>query len=140
MPMSDELEKCLVLNTIAAARSLLRRYDAELKPYGVTVQQFSLLAAVRFHPDEAVATIAQRIALDRTSLTRSLNLLEKMDLVRRVRPDRGNVRLCELTGAGNALLDRLLPEWRRSRGVAMSGLSMEDAATYLRIAKRLTKV
>lgn len=138
MPISDELDKCLVLSTITAARSLLRRYDAELKPFGVTVQQFSLLAAVRFHPDDPVATLANRIGLDRTSLTRNLNLMEKMKLVKRVAARKGNIRLCQLTERGDLLLDQLLPEWRSSRADATAGLSAEDVATYLRVAKHLT--
>ena len=62
MTLPNDLSKCLVLNTIAAARTLLRRYDAKLKPFGVTAQQFWLLAAIRFYPGEPVATLAQRVS------------------------------------------------------------------------------
>lgn len=139
MPMPDDLSKCLVLNTIVAARTLLRRYDAHLKPFGVTVQQFALLAAIRFNPGEPVAMLAQRVALDRTSLTRGLDLMESKGLVRRVSGVSGNIRLCELTTDGDALLDRLLPEWQRSKDELMEGLSEEDAGTYLRVAKHLSQ-
>ncbi|MBS7738994.1 MULTISPECIES: MarR family transcriptional regulator [unclassified Chelatococcus] len=139
MPLPDDLSQCLVLNTVAAARSLLRRNDAKLKPFGVTVQQFSLLAAIRFHPDEPVATLAQRVLLDRTSLTRNLDRLERKGLMRRIEGKAGNARVCELTEQGNLLLDRLLPEWQRSRGKLMEGLSDEDVGSYLRVSRRLTQ-
>lgn len=139
MPLPDELSECLVLNTIAAARTLLRHNDTKLKPFGVTVQQFSLLAAIRFHPGEPVATLALRVFLDRTSLTRNLDLLERKRLVRRVSGTTGNARLCELTRQGDAVLDRLMPQWQRSRSELMKGLSRQDAETYLRVAKHLSQ-
>ncbi|MBS0519874.1 MAG: MarR family transcriptional regulator [Proteobacteria bacterium] len=139
MPLPDDLSKCLVLNTISAARTLLRRHDARLKPFGVTVQQFSLLAAIRFHPGEPVAALAQRVFLDRTSLTRNLDLLERKGLVRRASGSGGNVRLCELTAPGDRLLDRLLPEWELSRLALVKGLSRKDVETYLRVARQLAQ-
>lgn len=140
MSLPDDLSTCLVLNTVAAARALLRRHDAKLKPFGVTVQQFSLLAAIRFRPGEPVATLAQRVFLDRTSLTRNLDLLERKGLVRRAaEAPAGNVRICELTAQGSRLLDRLQPEWERSRSALTEGLSDRDTKTYLRVVKRLAQ-
>ena len=72
MDSADDLTRCLVLDTVFAARILLRRYDQVLKPHGVTVQQFALLSAIRFRPAEPVARFAQKVGLDRTSLTRTL--------------------------------------------------------------------
>ncbi|WP_237154123.1 MarR family winged helix-turn-helix transcriptional regulator [Oryzibacter oryziterrae] len=135
MSMPDELSRCLVLNTIAAARTLLRRGDAKMKAYGVTVQQFSLLAAIRYNPDVPVMGLAQRILLDRTSLTRNLDLLEQKGLVRRMSKSAGNARLCELTEDGNHLLDQLLVEWQQAQTGLLRGFSKEDAATYLQMAK-----
>lgn len=139
MELPDDLSSCLVLNTVAAARTLLRRYDAQLKQFGVTVQQFALLAAIRFHPDEPVAVLARRVALDRTSLIRNLDLLARRGLARRVSAGAGNVRFCELTREGDGLLDRLLPEWRRAQRELRRGLSREAAGTYLRVAKQMAQ-
>jgi DNA-binding MarR family transcriptional regulator len=137
--MSDELSRCLVLNTIAAARTLLRRFDGQLKPFGVTVQQFSLLAAVRSHPGEPVMALAQHILMDRTSLTRNLDLLERKGLVRRLAGVKGNARLCELTEAGDTVLDRLLPEWQRVGSEFNNDIPEQDADTYRRVAARLMR-
>jgi DNA-binding MarR family transcriptional regulator len=139
MPMPDDLSRCLVLNTVAAARTLLRRGDAKLKPFGVTVQQFSLLAAIRSYPGEPVARLAPRVFLDRTSLTRNLDLLERKGLVRRISGATGNLRLCELTEPGVTLLDRLLLKWLRSQSELMKGISGQDAEAYLRVAKQLSQ-
>lgn len=139
MPMPEDLADCLVLNTVSAARSLLRRYDARLKPFGVTVQQFSLLGAIRSHPEEPVASLAQRISLDRTSLTRNLDLLERKGLVRRLPGSSGNARFCTLTEEGDALLDQLVVEWRKAQPGLLTGLSADEVATYLKVARHLAR-
>ena len=138
MTMPDDLSRCLVLNTVAAARTLLRRYDAKLKPYGVTVQQFSLLAVIRFNPGEPAANLAPKIALDRTSLSRNLDRIEERGLVARV-ANTGNSRICVLTPAGDALLDNLLEEWRLAQAELLTGFNSAEAETYLRIARQFSK-
>lgn len=138
MPLPQDLSDCLILNTVAAARALLRRHDARLRRFGVTVQQFALLAAVRFYPGESVAGLAQRAFLDRTSLTRNLDLLERKGLVRRV-AGAGKVRLCELTAEGGALLDAIRPEWERARVDLTADLPTQDVATYLAVVRGLAQ-
>ncbi|AGT11016.1 MarR family winged helix-turn-helix transcriptional regulator [Paracoccus aminophilus] len=135
---ADKLSQCLVLNTVSAARVLLRRYDQRLRVHGVTVQQFALLAAIRSHPSEPVAAFAQKVALDRTSLTRSLDLLEKKGLVRRV-SGTGNARLGALTEAGDRLLDTLQGEWLAAQSELTARVTETEAATYLRVAKALSQ-
>ena len=135
MLTSEDLSDCLVLNTVAAARTLLRRGDAALKPFGVTVQQFSLLAAIRLHERKPVTALAKHIQLDRTSLTRNLNLLESRKLVKRSAAVSGNARICELTEEGSKLLDKLLPIWEEGRTLLLDSILPQDAASYLRIAK-----
>lgn len=139
MSLPDELADCLVLNTVAAARTLLRRGDAGFRPFDVTVQQFSLLAAIRFNPETPVAVLARRIHLDRTSLTRNLDLLEQKGLVERVPGADGNARLCRLTDTGGVLLDRLLEVWKRAQTDLLAGFNEMEAETYLRIVKHFAR-
>ncbi len=138
MDDTNPYANCLVLNTVSAARILLRRYDQQLKDYRVTVQQFALLSLIRMHPSEPVAGLAQRVALDRTSLTRNLDLLEKKGLIQRV-AGAGNARRCVLTPAGELLQDDLSREWHKAQNHLLSRVTAEEADTYLRVAKVLSK-
>jgi DNA-binding MarR family transcriptional regulator len=139
MSLPDDLSNCLVLSTVAAARALVRRYDAKLKPFGVTVQQFSLLAAIRYNPGATAAALSSRIHLDRTSLIRNLDRLELKGLVRRMDSAAGNTRVSALTGDGDALLDRLLVKWQAAQAGLMRGSSPEEAETYLKITRRFSR-
>ncbi|WP_051228442.1 MarR family winged helix-turn-helix transcriptional regulator [Pleomorphomonas oryzae] len=139
MALPDDLANCLVLNTVAAARALVRRYDAQLKPFGVTVQQFSLLAAIRYNPGATVGALSSRIHLDRTSLIRNLDRLEEKGLVRRTDGAGGNIRISELTKEGNTLLDRLIVEWQAAQADLANGSSPEETQTYLKISRRFSR-
>jgi len=109
----DEVDfsQCLVLNTRMAARAITRRYDRKLRPFGITAAQFSVLTAIRGRPERSVTEMAQVIAMDRTTLSRNLDLLEKKGLIACRPADKGNGRLCTLTEPGSALVETLIPKW-----------------------------
>lgn len=106
---------CLVLNTVMAARALTRRYDKVLRPFEISVIQFTVLMTVKNSPRMSVNSMAARISMDRTTLLRNLEPLNKRGLVVAARPEKGNVRHYELTEDGAALLDDILPLWRESQ-------------------------
>jgi len=43
--MADDFTQCMVSNSRMAARAITRRYDAYLRPFGMTATQLSLLGA-----------------------------------------------------------------------------------------------
>ncbi|RYH64983.1 MAG: MarR family transcriptional regulator [Alcaligenaceae bacterium] len=136
--MSNDLSDCLILNTMVTARTLLRHYDTKLHAFGITAAQFALLCAIRSYPKEPVATLANRVSLDRTSLVRNLNVLERKRLVQRAPGAIGNVRFCELTKQADALLDELLPQWQGYMTDLMRVITPHDAETYLAVSRHLT--
>ncbi len=139
MVTEDEFTQCLLLNTIKTARSLSRRYDARLKPYGVTVAQFTVMMLVRHNEGKAINAIAKRIAMERTTLTRNIDLLARKGLVRKEFADKGNAKTCHLTDTGEALLDELIPAWQAARQELQTLLTGTDTDEYLAILRTLSK-
>jgi DNA-binding MarR family transcriptional regulator len=126
---------CLVLNTVMAARALTRRYDKVLRPFEISVVQFTVLMTVQNSPRMSVNSMAARISMDRTTLLRNLEPLSRRGLVVAGRPEKGNVRHYELTGQGAALLEDILPLWRDSQvelRALVSDTSPEDFLGGLR--------
>src|SRR5690606_21324538 len=113
--MKTELEDCLVLNSRMAARAITRRYDRKLRPFGLTAAQFSILATIARSPDRTITEMARALAMDRTTLSRNLDLLDAKGFIERRDGAAANSRLCALTNAGAALLERLMPEWRKAQ-------------------------
>ncbi len=141
--MANELSTCLVLSTIRAARALTRRYDARLRDYGVTLAQFMVMGSIRDQADRTLSEHAERIAMDRTTLSRNLDLLERKGLARKDAGAAGNARRCALTPEGDALLDRLMPAWHEAqaeiRGRLHEAGPDADPDAYLHMLTLLTR-
>ena len=52
---------------------------------------------------------------ERTTLTRNLDRLQKMALIQSRPAEHGNGRICSLTEKGEALVEQLLPYWRKAQ-------------------------
>jgi DNA-binding MarR family transcriptional regulator len=107
-------DACLCLHVQRAARALARRFDKALKPAQLTNWQFSLLMSLNREEAPKMGTVADLLAVDRTTLTANLKPLERRVLVKIAvdRDDKRSRRLY-LTAKGKALLERALPLWER---------------------------
>jgi DNA-binding MarR family transcriptional regulator len=136
--MADDFSLCMVSNARMAARAVTRRYDAYLRPYGLTASQFSLLGAMSMQPGQTVSALAEERGFERTTLTRNLDRLEEMGLV--LSAARGRSRVPALTGKGEALLKDLLPLWRKAQADLRTELSSDTFTDSISLLKRLAKV
>ncbi|KRA45594.1 MarR family winged helix-turn-helix transcriptional regulator [Devosia sp. Root635] len=138
--MKDDFDLCMVLNTRMAARAVTRRVDHKLRPYGVTGAQFTILGSLRNHPGRSVTEMAEAIAMDRTTLSRNLALLERKRLVSATPAAHGNGRIGAVTEAGRKVIDDLLPEWRKAQAELRSLLSDPDFDTMIAGLRQLSRV
>lgn len=110
-------DSCLCLHAQRAARALARRFDAALRPYGLTNGQFSLLMSLNRPRPPRLGPVAELLAMDRTTLTAALKPLQRAGLVEVLPdPDDGRSRLLRLTPAGMERLAQALPAWRDLHG------------------------
>jgi len=117
-------DTCLCLHAQRAARALARRFDEELKPYGLTNGQFSLLMALNRPEPPPMGPVAEVLAMDQTTLTAALKPLERRGLVeRRSHPKDRRMRLLALTPEGIRTLAAAVPVWRRVHGEIERSLS-----------------
>ena len=136
--MADDFTLCMVSNSRMAARAITRRYDAYLRPYGMTATQLSLMGGIRQLPGSTVSQLAEARGFERTTLTRNLDKLEQMGLVASSAAGRG--RVPALTKKGDALIEKLLPLWRKAQAELRTELSSETFDDSINMLKRLSKV
>jgi DNA-binding MarR family transcriptional regulator len=118
LPFETTLEvrdTCLCLHLQRAARAVARRFDASLRPLGLTSGQFSLLMSLNRPEPASIGNVSTLLAMDRTTLTANLKPLERRGLVT-VAADAADkrTRRLTLTAAGRALLCAAVPAWRRT--------------------------
>jgi DNA-binding MarR family transcriptional regulator len=136
--MADDFTQCMLSNSRMAARAITRRYDAYLRPHGVTATQLSLLGSIRTLPGSSVSQLAEAKGFERTTLTRNLDKLEQMGLL--ISTTQGRGRIAQMTPKGTALLRELLPLWRQAQAELRAELSSETFDQSINTLKRLSKV
>ena len=104
---------CACLHVRQASRAITQMYDDALRPAGLRATQFSVLvAAGAIAEGMLIGELAERIVLDRTTLTRNLAVLEADGLVAiRTSSDDARARRVALSAKGRRALERALPLW-----------------------------
>jgi DNA-binding MarR family transcriptional regulator len=127
---------CLCLHTQRAARALARRFDEALRPLDLTNGQFSLLMSLNRPQPPNLGSVADLLAMDRTTLTAALKPLERRGLVK-VSVDKNDRRgrLLIITPAGRTLLNKAFPVWKKAHAQAeksITGMSADRLREVLR--------
>jgi DNA-binding MarR family transcriptional regulator len=104
---------CVCFNLRKVARAVTQLYDEALRPAGLRATQFSLLVAVRRKGPVSVTHLAELTVMDRTTLTRNLELLQKQGLIEVVSGRDRRTRIVTITAQGNAALAEALPLWQK---------------------------
>src|SRR6266576_3771479 len=105
-------DACLCLHLQRAARAVARRFDAALRPLGLTSGQFSLLMSLNRPDPPSIRSVSALLAMDRTTLTANLKPLERRSLIEvSVDETDKRARRLTLTAAGRALLIASVPIW-----------------------------
>jgi DNA-binding MarR family transcriptional regulator len=111
----ERLSPCVCSTLRMVSRTVTQLYDDMLRPSGLRVTQFSVLAAIARSGEANLRQLEDALAIDQTTLTRSLNVLERRDVIERVpRPD-GRIKAMRLTGKGKRLLGAARPLWARAQ-------------------------
>jgi DNA-binding MarR family transcriptional regulator len=116
-------DHCLYFNTTALARVLEREWTKAFKPFGLTPAQAFMLRAVLEKPSMLQSELAKELAISRPTTTRSLDGLQKMQLVER--------RSTETDGREYAI-------YPTATAISMrNGLNAASAAVTKRLKKEL---
>jgi len=114
-PRAAPLSPCVCNTLRMATRVVTQLYDDVLRPSGLRVTQFSMLAAIARLEEASLRQLEDALAIDQTTLTRSLALLERDGLTARVaNPDR-RIKAMRLTARGRAAFEAARPLWRRAQ-------------------------
>jgi len=127
----QEVAGCTCLRARRAARHLSRMYDAALEPFGITVNQFGLLAKLlgarlHGHPGLSIGALADRVGMHPSTLNRDLKPLKIRKFVAdAATPGDRRVRAVQITKKGEAALRQAVPAWRRAQAQVRDVLGLE---------------
>lgn len=131
---------CLCRKAKMADRVITRAYDDALRPAGLRITQFTLLVAVGYGMPSSIRELADWLAMERTTLTRNLKLLEKEGLLKTRQGVHHKSRMTELTPSGKARLELAYPLWQSVQDIYRNGLGDEGWPATHDVLSKLTAV
>lgn len=133
-----ELAQYLPYLVNRAGVRLAVHFARELKPHGVVVQEWRVLAALAAHGPQRLSDLAVLTSIDLSTLSRLVGRMVRTKIVGRTRTngDRREVRV-NLTPKGRRATRGIIPTARRYERVALGGFSDEEARTLKRLLVRL---
>jgi|SRR6266581_3129356 len=120
--------QCTCLRLRRITRKVTQRYDEWLAPTGLRSTQFSLLGMLHAPGEVSISTLAARMDIDRTTLTRNLQLLAEQRLVAIGDGPDARSRTVSLTRKGRQIFERALPLWHKAQDEVNAKLGDQGVA------------
>ena len=134
------LSPCICNTLRMVTRVVTQLYDDCLRPSGLRVTQFSILAAVARLGEASLKQLEDELAIDQTTLTRSLTLLERDGVLERASHPDGRIKAMRLTSKGRRALASARPLWAQAQGRVLRELGPKAWADAQRRLTRLHHV
>jgi DNA-binding MarR family transcriptional regulator len=106
---------CMCASLRRAARAVTQRYDEALRPAGIRLTQFTLLQVLSLTGPLTQGVLGQQLAMDSTTLSRTLLPVEKAGWIRSRPGSDRRERYVEVTKAGLKTLSRVTPVWEAAQ-------------------------
>ena len=123
-----------------ASRAVTQLYDEILRPSGLRVTQFSILATIGGRGEANLRQLERALAIDQTTLTRSLNVLERERLITRAPHPDARIKAVRLTAKGRRMLQAAWPLWTEAQTAVLRELGTTAWAEAERRLARLLHV
>jgi DNA-binding MarR family transcriptional regulator len=127
---------CNCLAVRQAARHITQLYDQCLAPFGLRTSQYAVLSALRRNGPTTINSIAAEMVMDRTTMGRNVQPLERDGLVEiRVAERDRRSRELHLTKKGRDLLTRSFAGWAKAQSSFDEIFGADRAAELRRLMR-----
>ncbi len=118
--------------------AVLRTFEHRLTPLGLTLPQWRVLAALAQHKQLRFGELAKVTGQEPPTLVRLLGVMEERQLTRRIASETDKRATdVELTAAGWALADDILPQAQAVEEKALAGFSADEIEFLRRLLRRV---
>ena len=131
---------CMCASFRRAARALTQLYDDALRPLGLRTTQFTILQALSLTGEVSQGQLGEILALDSTTLTRTLAIMRRQCWIAKRRGRDGREHLLSLSEAGRAQFDRVSPAWQSVQDRLQSQFGDERWGELFQQSREITAV
>jgi len=130
---------CVCFNLRRAARLVTQRYEHALKKCGIKATQYPVLLTACKYDGILLTKMARWLGMDRTSLTRNLNIMVARGLVIVKMGEDKRERRISITPKGMEVLKEAIAIWQKVQTEIVSGLGREKWSSLLSGLREVTK-
>lgn len=106
---------CMCASFRRASRTITQVYEDALRPLGLRATQFTILQALSTAGELRQGQLAQLLAMDSTTLTRTLRIMIREGWIAEHRGKDRRERLLRLAKGGRQQFNRALPSWEKAQ-------------------------
>jgi len=129
---------CLCASFRRASRALTQHYEEALRPLGIRATQFTILQALSLVGVVTQGKLGEILAIDSTTLTRTLEIMRREGWIEKRRGRDGRERSVALARAGKEQLARALPVWQEVQAELQRELGSERWDSLLNLTHQVT--
>ena len=127
---------CFCLASRQAARKITRLYDSLMQGSGVRITQFTILSQLMLRGEMPIGRLAGILGMERTTLSRNLNLLEDNEWVSVNAGEDPRARLIGITARGRGIVRRGFPYWSKAQARIGNMLGADGEAALKLLSSR----
>jgi len=117
--IEEAAKACVCHNLRKTSRVMTQFYDKLLAPSGINITQLALLRTISVGNSSTISEISREMYMDRTTLTRSLELLEKQGFIQIQSSSDRRKRIVTITSKGRAQISKAFPLWEKAQSIVM---------------------
>ena len=141
MPAMSTRLPCYCATMRQATRVISQKYEAALRGTQLTITQYTLLTALTEMPRARVSDLAEVLAMDQTTLSRTLKVMERDGLISSVPGEDQRESRWVISARGRARMRRALPRWQEAQRAVEQALGSAEteslASAAFNLATRL---
>jgi DNA-binding MarR family transcriptional regulator len=127
---------CFCLASRQAARKITRLYDSLMQGSGVRITQFTILSQLMLRGEMPIGRLAGILGMERTTLSRNLNLLENNKWVSVNAGEDPRARMIGITAQGRGIVRRGFPYWSKAQAHIGNMLGADGEAALKLLSSR----
>jgi DNA-binding MarR family transcriptional regulator len=129
---------CMCASFRRASRALTQLYEEALRPAGLRGTQFTVLQTLSLAGEVTQGELGQILAMDSTTLTRTLNIMGRHGWIAKRRGDDRREWRMRLSKAGEAQLKQALPYWEKAQTQLQRHLGKELSDNLMKLTQNVT--
>ena len=132
-------QQCIAVRIRLLNRIVTNIYDSALSPFGVKLNQISMLVFVHLAGEVRYDALCRRLKMEKSTASRNIERMKKKGWLKIVAAKEERRKLLRLTPAGEELLGKVQEAWEDAQEKALSLLGEEGAKVLCNIANGIWK-